>query len=188
MTFRGSIVSIYPDIMLDQVFIQLETTKACLEALQAVREVKDLDIDIKRHREKRSLNSNAYFHVLCGKIANKLGITPTEVKNQMLRDYGFIDEDVKTIILRDDVNYLRLEELHLRPIEGQRKQLGKYFYQVYYVIRGSHTYNTEEMSKLIDGTVSEAKDLGIETLTPDELKAMTERWCVELGSGSGKEV
>lgn len=182
MTIRGEIVSVYPDITLDQVFIQIQTTKACLEALQAVREVRDLDIDIKRHREKRSLNSNSYFHLLCGKIAEKLGVTQTEVKNQMLRDYGYVDDDIRTIILRDDVNYLRLEDLHLRPIEGQRKQLGKYFYQVYYVIRGSHTYNTEEMSRLIDGTVSEAKDLGIEVIPPEELKSMKERWGVEIGS------
>jgi len=182
MTFQGEIVSVYPDITLDQVFIQISTTKACLEALQAVREIKNLDIDIKKHREKRSLNANSYFHVLCDKISKALGITPTEVKNMMLRDYGFIDQDVKTIILRDDVNYLKLDGLHLRPIEGQRKQLGKYFYQVYYVIRGSHTLNSEEFSKLLDGTVSEAKDLGIETLPPEELKAMKERWGVDLGS------
>jgi hypothetical protein len=30
---------------------------------------KDLDIEFKTHREKRSLNANAYFHVLCGKMA-----------------------------------------------------------------------------------------------------------------------
>lgn len=182
MTIRGEIVSVYPDITLDQVFIQIQTTKACLEALQAVREVRDLDIDIKRHREKRSLNANSYWHVLIGKIAEKLGITFTEVKNMMLRDYGFIDEDVKTIILRDEVNYLKLEDLHLRPIEGQRRQLGKYFYQVYYVIRPSHTLNTEEFSKLLDGTISEAKELGVEVLPPDQIKSMKERWGVEIGS------
>jgi len=182
MQLRGQIVSIYPDITLDQVFIQISTTKACMDEIQSVRDIPDLDIEIKKHREKRSLNSNSYFHLLCGKIANKLGVTPTEVKNMMLRDYGFIDEDVKTIILRDDVNYLKLEDLHLRPIEGQRKQLGKYFYQVYYVIRGSHTLNTAEMSQLIQGTVDEAKELGIETLTPEQIKAMNERWKVEIGS------
>jgi len=182
MTFQGEIVSVYPDITLDQVFIQIATTKACLEALQAVREIKNLDIDIKKHREKRSLNANSYFHLLVGKIAEKMGITPTEAKNLMLRDYGFVDEDIRTIILRADINYLKLDDLHLRPIEGQKKQLGKYEYQVYYVIRGSHTLNTEEMSKLIDGTVSEAKELGIETLPPEQIKAMNERWGVDLVS------
>ena len=181
MTLNGEIVSIYPDITLDQVFIQIQTTKAFLGALEEVRGVKDLDIEIKKHREKRSLNANAYFHLLVGKIAEKMGITPTEVKNMMLRDYGVVDEDIKTVILRADINYLRLEDLHLRPIEGQKKKLGKYEYQVYYVIKGSHLLDTADMSKLIDGTVSEAKDLGIETMTPEQIKSMNERWGVEIG-------
>ena len=46
----------------------------------------------------------------------------------------------------------------------------------YAVIRGSHTYNTKEMSILIDGTVDEAKGLGIETIPPDELKLMLSKW------------
>ena len=40
-------------------------------------------------------------------------------------------------------------------------------------MRGSHTYDSKEMSRLIDGTVSEAKELGIETMPLDELKAKT---------------
>ena len=34
------------------------------------------------------------------------------------------------------------------------------------------------MSRLIDGTVFEAKELGIETLTPDELMRLKEQWKV----------
>lgn len=41
---------------------------------------------------------------------------------------------------------------------------------------GSSNYNTSEMSILIDGIVQECKDLGIETLSPDKLKAMVDRW------------
>ena len=50
--------------------------------------------------------------------------------------------------------------------------------QCYY---GSHTYDTEEMSRLIDGVVTECRELGIETLPPDELKRMKEQWGVEIG-------
>ena len=43
---------------------------------------------------------------------------------------------------------------------------------IYQVYRGSHTYDTKEMSILIGGTVQEAKDLDIETMPPDELERM----------------
>jgi hypothetical protein len=45
-------------------------------------------------------------------------------------------------------------------------------------MRGSHTYDSREMSRLIDGTVSEAKELGIETLSPAELERMKQQWRV----------
>ena len=44
------------------------------------------------------------------------------------------------------------------------------------MMRGSHTYDTKEMSRLIDGAVFEAQALGIETLPPDELERMKQQW------------
>lgn len=41
---------------------------------------------------------------------------------------------------------------------------------------GSSKYDTEEMAKLIDGVIEEAKALDIETATPEELARMKEEW------------
>ena len=41
---------------------------------------------------------------------------------------------------------------------------------------GSSAYDTAEMSRLIDSLVSEAKSLGIETLTPNELERLKTAW------------
>ena len=46
----------------------------------------------------------------------------------------------------------------------------------YLMIKGSSQYNTEEMAHFIDGVVSECKELGIDTITPTEIKQMKERW------------
>jgi hypothetical protein len=35
---------------------------------------------------------------------------------------------------------------------------------------------TSEFARLIDGTISEAKNLGIETMTPSELAMLKEAW------------
>ena len=40
------------------------------------------------------------------------------------------------------------------------------------MLRGSHDYNSSEMATLVSGIVQEAKQLGIETLTPAELEQM----------------
>ena len=69
------------------------------------------------------------------------------------------------------VEYMQeLETLHTICIKATRENDKEvFFYKVY---RGSHSYDSKEMSILIDGTVEEAKALGIETLPPEELERM----------------
>ena len=139
--------------------------------------------DIVPHKEKRSLDANAYFHVLVGKIAQVINSSNTEVKNRLIRDYGqyeFINDKIPTYIVNADFvdEMLNREDIHFKHIgwDGDRARMA--------VMRGSHTYNTAEMSHLIDGTVSEAKELGIETLPPEELKRMMEQ--MEKRNGKDK--
>ena len=135
-----------------------------------------LNLEIKRQRKGRSLNANAYFHKLCDLIAKAINVSAIRVKNMMLGRYGQLDEEVSHMILSKEIDVLDLENIHFRPT-GHTKMLdnGK-VYQVCLVIRGSHTYDTREMAQLIQGTVDEAKALGIETLTPAELERMTREW------------
>ena len=69
---------------------------------------------------------------------------------------------------------LENETVHCMPC-GQKIEDGKelVFYKIF---RGSSTYDTKEMSILIDGIVTECKELGIETLPPEEVKRMLEMW------------
>lgn len=132
--------------------------------------------EVKEHKQRRSLNANAYFHVLCQKIAEATHQTITAVKNQLLADYGQIDTDMGTVILRDEIDWRHIQVIHLLPTSATRMLDDGKLYRVYRVIRGSHTYDTKEMSRLIEGTVTEAKELDIDTLTPDELKRMMAAW------------
>ena len=52
--------------------------------------------------------------------------------------------------------------------------MGGQEYHHYALIKKSRDYDSKEMSVLIDGTVSEAQEMGIETLPPAELEAMKE--------------
>ena len=184
MQLRGQVTSIYPDITLDQVFIQIQTTKAVMPEIESVRGL-DADIEIKKHREKRSLSSNAYFHVLVDKIRQVLNISMAECKNNLISEYGQVQmlPDGNQMIYKTNApeEFMKQQEtIHtkcVKVIEENGKNV--YFYRVY---RGSSTYNSEEMARLIQGTVDEAKELGIETLTPEQIKAMNERWKVEIGS------
>lgn len=141
---------------------------------------KDLRITAVQWREKRSLNANSYFHKLVNEIANTLGSSMTEVKNHLMADYGQLDvgEDgkVQTVIIRDDIPWEKLEWIHLRPTTSTRVLDDNKLYRVFYVIRGSHTYDSKEFSNLLEGTVAECKQLGVETLDDLEMKRLLEAY------------
>lgn len=137
---------------------------------------KDLRLKAVIWREKRSLNANAYFFVLCGKLAEKRNVSLTWMHNYLISEYGYLDEDIKTIILDDEIDWLEIESLHLKPTTATKVLDNGKLYRVYYVMRGSHTYDTKEMSRLIDGTVQDCKAEGIETIPPDELRRMLSVW------------
>ena len=135
--------------------------------------------DIDRHREKRSLDSNAYFHVLCDKLRQKLGMSMSRCKNHLIADYGQIEylAEGEPLIYKTNAPEERMMELEtphtkcIKVSEENGRQV--FFYRVY---RGSHTYNSAEMAQLIDGTVAECKEQGIETATPMELARMAALW------------
>lgn len=134
-----------------------------------------LDITARKHREKRSLNANNYFHVLVTKIAEKTGNSNTAEKNRLIREYGFykyIDGKIPTMTMKKEYEdgMLEMDGLHVRVIsrDGDTVKFG--------LMRGSHTYNTAEMARLIDGTVSEAQEWGIETMTPEQIERMKASW------------
>ena len=47
-------------------------------------------------------------------------------------------------------------------------------YKKVFAYYGSSTYNSEEMSRLINNTIEDARALGIETATPEELSLLLE--------------
>ena len=143
---------------------------------------KDKLFDLKEHKEARarSLDSNAYFHVLVDKLAQAQTppISKACMKNMLIADYGqaqYIDDVPMIYKTNAPPEYMgELEYIHTKCVRVEVENgRNVYFYRVN---RGTHTYNTAEMSKLIDGTVQECKNVGIETATPDELAYMAQLW------------
>lgn len=140
-------------------------------------ENKEIDIEVKIRRNKRSLNANAYFHVLLGKIAEKLKISKQRAKNLLLAKYGqreILEDGPLIISILSNVDMLEREDIHCVPV-GYGEVNGKDFTH-WAVLKPSHEYDTKEMAELIDGTIEDAKELGIETLSPAELERMKAAW------------
>ena len=137
---------------------------------------KDLKIKVTKVTNPRSLDANAYFHVLCDKLRQKLGLSMAHMKNILITSYGQIEyiSEGQALIYKTNAptEYIQeLEEAHMKFMKVGDD--GAYWYKVY---RGSHTYDSHEMHILLEGTIREAKDQGIETKTPDEIRHMEELW------------
>lgn len=179
MEATGKIKDITRDYNTGKPIISFVLSTKELPSIAELTDCDALDITVKRHREKRSLSANAYFHVLVTKIADVLGATNDEVKNRLIREYGafeFIGEQIPTLKLKAEyeAEILRREGIHVKPIGYETDERGEWVRLA--LMRGSHTYDSKEMSRLIDGTVREAKELGIETKTPEEIARMMALW------------
>lgn len=125
--------------------------------------------EINEHRKKRSLNANSYAWSLIGKIADVMRLSKDEIYLTMLKKYG--QSEMVSVISEINISgYFKYYE----PIAETRLQ-GKNFTH-YKIYKGSSEYDSREMAILIDGIVSEAKELDIETLPPDEVERLKEMW------------
>jgi hypothetical protein len=137
----------------------------------------DCDIDIRKHRNIRSKNANSYFHVLVNKIATALGSSDEEVKKQLVVKYGTVetDEDGSAygamLPASADIDRFYPYTRCYKTVEQNGKT-----YNCFLFYKRTRDMDSAEMSHLIDGTVSEAKALDIETLPPDELRSMEDLW------------
>lgn len=98
--------------------------------------------------------------------------------NDLLRKYGQIaivgGKAVYAVIPDTDEAQREIDEAqtyHLKPTAQVKAGKGGMF-RTYMMLRGSHEYDTREMSQLIDGLISECREMGIETLPPGELERM----------------
>ena len=145
------------------------------QALQGLDLSKTYDVEIRLHRERRSLDANAYCWVLLNKIAGETGNDVAQLYRGYIKGIGgnaeivcVRDKAVETFRAAWEKNGLGWQtETMPSKIPGCTNVVCYY---------GSSSYDTRQMSVLIDRVVQDAKSLGIETKTPQELEAMMAAW------------
>ena len=138
---------------------------------------KKLQAEIKQYRKRRSLDANAYFHVLVGKLAQALNIGEEEAKVNLVLDYGAVMTDAEG----GKVGFKLPASVNVNSIYKYAKWFdtrvegGKEF-NCYIVYEHTRNYSTKQMARLIDGAVYECQNLGIETMTPQEIESLKNSW------------
>ena len=138
---------------------------------------KDVRLDIKAWREPRSKDANAYFHVLVNKIAEAQGLGNDEVKRRLVVEYG--------ALARDDSGQLLgallpagadISQFYPYTRCYKTEEVGGKMVDCYLFYKQTRNLDSKEMARLIDGTIYEARCLGIDTDTPEQIARLKEEW------------
>lgn len=177
MRVTGKIVGANIDFRTGKPTISFEVNEKCDFKLMVdeMREREKLSIEVKPYRERRSLDANAYFFVLVDKLAEKLNITKEEIYRNAIKEIGGVSE---TVCVKDKAVKRLCEGWSKNGLGWQTdtfpsKIEGCTNVILYY---GSSTYDTAQMSRLIDNIVQDCKAVGIETRTPDEIANLLSMW------------
>ena len=182
MELTGRIDTVTKDVLTGRERVTFICNPFPLQGLEKYAE-KPLSISVKEYSKKRSLNANAYYWTLVNALAAALKISNAAMHNMLLRRYGVpevIGGKLCYVTMPDTVEAekrsLEAETYHVKPTSDVRVGIDGTFWRTYVMLKGSKNYDTKEMTRLIDGVISECRELGIETIAPDQLERMMQSY------------
>lgn len=151
-------------------------------------ELKDaaVEIDIKKAQKHRSMEANRYAWVLIDQIAARQHIKRSEVYRNAIRDIGGVSEDMmmktKAVPVFRDI-WEKQGLGNQVEIVDTEEETGWSSIRVFF---GSSTYNTAQMSALLDSLIQDAESIGIPTITPKEEERMLGKWARKKGENDAE--
>ena len=160
-----------------KVALLIDTTD--LEVLDIINNFKELklDIDIKKHVEKRSGKSNRYFWELLGQVCDRKGLDELEEYRRRVKELGIFR--VSRIPLQDLETLKKTWENWGKAWfceVGDTEIIGDIEFKIVFLYYGSSSFNKKQMSRLIDNLVQDCKSIGIETKSPEEIESMLKEY------------
>lgn len=178
MESKGRIISFNPHTD-GRATLIMEVGNADLESLEKLQD-RDVKVSVTQWREPRSKSANAYFHLLSDKLADEMRMSKPRMKNYLLYLYGQRqrDEKGKLVVIKTNASESQIIE---------RSDIHMWYYMdspedgvpMYIMLECSRYYDSKQMSILIDGTVEQCREVGIEVLPPDEIERLKRAWNVE---------
>ena len=134
-----------------------------------------VEVTVKKYRKGRSLDANAMMWAYCEKIAKAIHSTKEAVYREQIRQVGeYTPLPIKESAI-EAFSYIWskhgtgwfIEIVDDSKLEG---------YKLVFAYAGSSTYDTKQMSRLIDSVLMEAKNLGIDTMNDRERSLLLDAW------------
>ena len=177
MNSTGTITDIGLDYKTRKAKISLLLDTNSLDIIEELKNENKLDVEIKKHRKKRSLNANAYFWKLLTEYSEEKGIDTIEEYKERVKRLGIF----------------RVSRVEAKDVETYKKSwenwgtawfceiydteyIGDIEFKILHLYYGSSSFNSKQMSRLINDLVEDCKEVGIETKPENEIKSLLETW------------
>lgn len=171
----GKIHGVAIDYVTGNTLVTFALNENAREMVDELKCHEKLTVKVGKFKKKRSLDANAYCWVLIGKIAEKTNVPKNEVYREAIRGIGGNYEIV--CVKEEAADSLRsgwerngigwCTDTMLSKLDGCTNVM------LYY---GSSTYDTEQMSRLIENILQDCKALGIETKSQEEIDSLLGAW------------
>jgi len=140
------------------------------------------EFEIKKKSEKRTLSANGYLFSLLGQIANKMGLSLGDCYVKHIKDYGvFVEGSYMTKqafeVFEPSYSKVATKLEHSSSMCAVTREFAKNGIEwvEYVAFIGSSEYDKKQFSVLLDGVITEAKELGIETMGPQEIQSLIDK-------------
>ena len=177
MKVTGRIVSIRAGDLekKPRITIEINEKNKLLAAYDKLKPLDKLHVELKPWRKKRSLDANAYAWVLIDRLAEEMGSSKKEIYRRAIKDIGgntdivcVINSAVEKVCVNWEKDGLGWQtETFPSKIKGCTNVI------LYY---GSSTFDSKQMSILIDRLIQDCEAVGIETEPPEKVKSLLEQW------------
>lgn len=155
-----------------KIFAVVEGNIQTLAKLASEAVSKPYNMIIEPVRKKRTLTANAYYWVLLDELAKVLKANEKDLHRIILARYGETATDAQgtpiVFKMSRDINPRELGEVYVDPIDSHDG------YVTYRVLKGSSELDSRAFAHLLDGLISECKELGIEVIPYAELQRLFE--------------
>lgn len=171
MECTGRLHSVNRDWKTGKVILSFEINEEPRESINELGNIEVLDIKAVKRRKKRSLDANGMLWACLGEMAQALHTDKWEVYLRMLKRYGkYTYICVKPSAVETmKAQWRECEVVGNININGtEAVQMLCYF--------GSSLYNTKEFSVLLDGVVSEMKEMELQPPASQEMRRALELW------------
>ena len=146
--------------------------------IETLDESKEYTIEVKEKKKKRSLDANAYFWTLADKLSEKLNKPKTDIYREYIKEIGGVSDTLCMLNKAVDKFCERWASMGIgyqtdrieSKLEGCTNVIAYY---------GSSTYDTTQMSRLIDMAVQDCKQFGIPTYDREELDRLVKEWGID---------